>query len=300
MFGIFKKKEKQVEALISLDSDNSTNSNYPIEVVEIHNEFNSAADKLLEEANNIINEAKTKDINKVNRLEALGFKQANQVTELKPLQQKAELSEEQIKLLSYYRITYPFNKFITEEQVKNICYKYNLVCGDVGRFRGFVPEKNLKQIENFKLKERELNTLICLEKNGKIFYLENTAIFKKGDYSHLYNNKLPYDYFTNSAFQSNILENKNRFYSNDQNNIFGLKYRGNIEFIIENNNLKICAPIKDMDMSNMTIENGYKMKEAIKHIPDPVVLQPVKGGYLIITAWGDEASDPIVVNEINN
>ena len=35
-------------------------------------------------------------------------------------------------------------------------------------------------------------------------------------------------------------------------------------------------------------------------VPDPVVLKEVKGGFLIVTAWGDEASDPNVVNEINN
>ena len=41
---------------------------------------------------------------------------------------------------------------------------------------------------------------------------------------------------------------------------------------------------------------GYK----IQNIPDPVVLQPVCGGYLIVCAWGDEASDEIVVNQQMN
>ena len=36
------------------------------------------------------------------------------------------------------------------------------------------------------------------------------------------------------------------------------------------------------------------------NIPDPVVLQPVCGGYLIVCAWGDEASDEIVVNQQMN
>ena len=38
----------------------------------------------------------------------------------------------------------------------------------------------------------------------------------------------------------------------------------------------------------------------IPELIDPVVLQRVVGGYLILSAWGPEASDPIVVNEINN
>lgn len=43
-----------------------------------------------------------------------------------------------------------------------------------------------------------------------------------------------------------------------------------------------------------------KLLEQAKEIPDPVVLYPVREGYLIVTAWGDEASDPDVVNEVNN
>lgn len=35
-------------------------------------------------------------------------------------------------------------------------------------------------------------------------------------------------------------------------------------------------------------------------IEDPIVLKPVKDGFLIVTVWGDEASDPDVVNERNN
>jgi len=34
--------------------------------------------------------------------------------------------------------------------------------------------------------------------------------------------------------------------------------------------------------------------------PDPVVLYPVEKGYIIVTAWGDEASDPLVANEQMN
>jgi len=54
-----------------------------------------------------------------------------------------------------------------------------------------------------------------------------------------------------------------------------------------------------MDISGLELKEGYKLERKIE-IPDPVVLQPVKGGYLILTAWGDEASDPLVMNEINN
>jgi len=262
---------------------------YPKEVMEIHHEFETAADKLLLEATSIIAEAATKDTSKVNRLEALGFKQAGQVTELKPLLQKAELSKEQVELVNYYKREYPFNKFITEEQVKSICYKYNLVCGDVDRFKGFVPEKNLREIERFKLKKNEHNVLIA--SNGIVFKDGEVRTAHYSDmYWHIY--KKGTNLF---SFQSTDGVN---FYGGLRYNPFDLDISfENSQFSIDNK-LKICAPVKDMDISGLELIEGYKLKK--KHIPDPVVLQPVKNGYLIICAWGDEASDPLVVNEINN
>ena len=58
----------------------------------------------------------------------------------------------------------------------------------------------------------------------------------------------------------------------------------------------ICAPIKDFDTERLRIKDGYKLCE----IPDPIVLQPVKGGYLVVSKWGLEASDGIVVNQQMN
>lgn len=59
------------------------------------------------------------------------------------------------------------------------------------------------------------------------------------------------------------------------------------------NKFKICAPITDMETLGNRIV-GHQI------IPDPIVLHAVKGGYLIVTAWGYEASDRAIVNEINN
>ncbi len=264
MLNIFKKKE-QPKVLVIKDNTtlSKTLSNlYPKEVLEIHNEFETAADKLLMEANSIIDLAATKDVIKVGRLEKLGFKQAAQVTELKPIIKQAALSKEQLELLQYYSFNYPNNKFITEEQVKTICHKYNLVCGDVSRFTGFVPEKNLKQTESFKLKNQD--SLIIYEYYyGSSWGLVSDWMKKFPEHN--------LDYFIRHKGDTNKLRE--------------------IEI-----SLQICAPIKDMDISGLELKEGYKLEKKIE-IPDPVVLQPVKGGYLILTAWGDEASDPLVVNQ---
>ena len=63
----------------------------------------------------------------------------------------------------------------------------------------------------------------------------------------------------------------------------------------ENNSFYICAPSKDFNLEKAEIK-GNKVME----IPDPVVLFPVQKGYLIVTAWGLEASDPSVTNSKMN
>ena len=280
-------------------------------VEQIHSEFNTACDRLLKEAKAILEEAAKANVSKVDRLKALGFGQANEVQKLQPLLEKANLSKEQVDLINYYNQNYPFNKFITEEQVKIICHKYNLICGNVFRYRGFVPEKNLREIENFKLKKQD-------DTNPKLgeFYIimdgwsllnikdlpKSNFIYNEEKLEQLvthYLNKHDFTYFGNKSINkcSNI-PGWGKIFQYRENNLVDT----DIKRAIERNqkSLQICAPVKDMDMADMTIEEGYKMKQLYKDVPDPVVLQPIKGGYLIVTAWGDEASDPIVVNQNHN
>ena len=96
--------------------------------------------------------------------------------------------------------------------------------------------------------------------------------------------------FNQKAFQKN--DGVEGFYSNGKVN--GKFYL--IEGRLLKAQLQICAPIKDMDTKGYKLQ-GHKL---IKDIPDPVVLQPIENGYLIVTAWGDEASDPLITNEITN
>jgi hypothetical protein len=275
------KKEQPINVILVEDnkSHGLTQKAYPKEVLQIHHEFHTAADNLLLEAKQIIAEAATKNVSKVNRLESLGFKQAAQVTELKPLQQKAELSKEQIESLNYFALNYPNNKFITEEQVKIICHKYNLVCGDVSRFKGFVPEKNLKDIEKFSLKENE-KSLLYIEAFSEgesigLFSAKNMELRSRDSYTHIFSKYIKSNYSFQQ--QNSSLAKDGEFYGQDYGNFFGLKNKGFLRIQVLNNKLQICAPVKDMDITGLELKEGYKLEK--KHIPDPVVLQPVKNGY---------------------
>jgi len=266
---------------------------YPAIVQEIHHEFSIASDELLREAKSIIAEAETKDVDKVKRLENLGFKQVQQVTEVRPLLQKAELSAEQIGLVRYYAVEYPNNKFITEQQVQLICYKYGLVCGEVGLYKGFVPEKNLREIERFALKSADKFDIskpiyFATSKNGTDDWKEidiKPSDFTSEHIKNYINNS--YHYIIHTCPHLNNGEGK------------VVSHLAQPQLVAKKTKMQICAPLKDMDTKGLEISDGYKLTKKI-NVPDPVVLQPVKGGYLILTAWGDEASDENVVNQKMN
>lgn len=231
--------------------------NYPSIVEEIHNEFDTASDKCLIAAYDFLQEAKEKDFTKVSRLKSVGFVQSNQVVSHEPIIKQTELSKEQIKIISYYRQKYPLYKFITESDVELICGKYNLVCGEIKLYTGFVPESNLKDVERFKIDESDKQKLkVSISTYGDS---KGQIIYDNGDAAKQYPN---------------------------------IRKEGSIK-----KSLMICAPKKDMDIRGYDIRNGYQL---VQHIPDPVVLQPVNGGYLIVTKWGDEASDPLLTNPIEN
>lgn len=289
MFEKFKSKKEE------------SGNNYPKEVTEIHHEFETAAEKLLNEAKEHIAEAEKKDVHKVKRLLSFGFRQASQVAETQTAIQKAELFEEQMKLVNYYSLKYPNNKFITEKQVSQICHKYNLVCGAVSRFKGFVPEKNLREIEAFKLKEEDrikflfqITGRLGTNKQFPLNEIDESYLTEYGKEYFSDKSAIRYAYITDDSAS---FAYTSRSYSNPLFNSKCVVFNG-FQYVradlVDADELQICAPVKDMDLSGMTIADGYKV---IKHIPDPVVLQRVKGGYLILTAWGDEASDEIVVNQ---
>lgn len=102
-------------------------------IEEIHITFNTAGDKLLVSALEVINKTNV-NVEKVERLMAIGFRQSNEVKEWDKIKMTKDLSE----LIQYYQAYYPNSKFITEVQVGAICKKYNLSCAAIDRYKGFV------------------------------------------------------------------------------------------------------------------------------------------------------------------
>ena len=146
MFNLFNKKTAQQKNI-------ETGAKYPAIVEEIHNEFYTAGDNILGEAKSLLAQLETQDIAKGKRLAAIGFGKTREAVAAIETENKLATTKEIAELVMYYKVNYPNNKFITEEQVKAICEKYGLVCGNTSAYKGFVPENKLALIEKFSLKK---------------------------------------------------------------------------------------------------------------------------------------------------
>ena len=201
-----------------------------VELIEdIHNEVYSAHDLLLNEAKKVletpIDESKVEDYQ---NLIKLGFNNEKNISSFKEEMRKIEESKKMKSTIEYYSFKYPFNKFINEESVIRICNKYSLLLTNVDRFIGSIPERNQKEIINFKV--------------------------DKIDLLHSYSKESEY---------------------------------------VAGTTLLIIATKDQLNMKNARVQ-GHKLVDIVKE--DPIVLQPVKNGYLIVSAWGVEASDKEVQN----
>lgn len=251
---------------------------YPEEVIMIHNEFLNASEILLKQAQQILktNLIDPKVESKAKLASELGFKNINEVIEQKKIDYTVAEQNKMLKAVNEAKSYIPTHKWIPESKVEEICKKWNLVFGNSNQYKGFVPEKNLLEIKSFKDNYYD-----------KFWVVSRTRL-----YEWLMSDPVETQYISKEQAKDSIIafnKENDRKYSSDLFNTIDI--------------LKICAPIKDMNLkSNQTIENGWKIKKI--EIPDPIVLakRDFNGikGYYIITAWGDEASDPDVINQNNN
>jgi len=154
MFEIFTKAKQKI--VNSVKSDEQL-------IKEIHDDFYTEVDRLLAEAN--IQQTIDKDenlIERAKRLERLGFSNVKIVTKANAQIKSASTIEinniernRLIEAITYFTQKYPQYKFITRASVIKLCQKYNLVLGSVEQYTGNVPEKNLLEIENFKIDKND-------------------------------------------------------------------------------------------------------------------------------------------------
>lgn len=126
---------------------------------EIHETFYTEVDRLLADAK-IKRSTETilqSLIDKATRLKALGFEKTTECLgadiEIYRIKRLTELNEKKDDIraaIEYFSHKYPHYKFITRQSVIKICRKYNLIYGDVSKYKGSVPEKTLSTLRILK------------------------------------------------------------------------------------------------------------------------------------------------------
>ncbi len=281
MFKLFRKSESNT--VIEAEPKSVLKGRSINEIIqEIHDTFYSEVERISAEASktNSLQTDKQGLIDKCKRLELVGFSNSQEVkaareeiNRISELQKDNQNKAEVLEAVKYFSFTYPHYKFITEGSVKKICEKYNLVYSTIDRYIGTVPERNLKHIEAFKIKEEDecyVDQIFWFNFNTG-WVLSSASVLSLKSYQDL---------------------------SKDSTREYGSSY---YKREAQKCQLEICAPIKDFDMQNMEVKDFKLSKIEIK---DPVVLKPIffKGRkhFLVVTAWGLEAEDKLVSNPVHN
>jgi hypothetical protein len=279
-----------------------------VTVKQIHNAFDREADTLLVmPEDNFPKKEALKE--KAERLKKLGFDRCIEINRFERFDRDREV---QLKLLEEQRIAnefaqkyktkYPDLKFIVQKQLDEICRKYSLSAKFVSEYVGDVPEQKLFEMEywldeiedtdipddafTYTLKVYDKDRDLKRERDDEEYYKRlkerespNFYIYHPRDYSTCYYHSC-----------------KGKKYLSESEIIKAFKNKG--------------IPEEDILMSN--IQTGKKSNSGLVIAApdsmfrkpqkglDPIVLQPVIGGYLVIAKWGDEANDPeLVVPELN-
>lgn len=295
---------------------------------EIHNEFDTAPQRILEQALEIINREsdvkiglQSNIVEKALRLKSLGFEKNALVHNLTHTEREIRRSEGLIDMngemahrVRYYTSTYPFLKFLPESELDRICDKYGLVYAPVKHYKMPVPEKNLKEIENAQpLKSGDV------QKSLVTYKFENKWTAKNADFEKLV------ELFGGDTFSVEELEKIHLEYFGSIINhrlpdtfwYYGyLASRGKIkdpviseafiadaiETTYDRTGLFIAAPKEHFDLSELTFDEkkGYYETKTVRIIKDPIVFRYVKGGIQVLSKWGLEAEDPALQIEILN
>ncbi len=274
-------------------------------IKEIHNAFDCAEDELLSISEKILKELNIETesglLKKANLYQEIGFtanpivEKANKIIKTESTVTKAA------ELIRYYKREYPFQKFLSEEQLDNICKKYNLIYAPIAHYKEDVPERNLLEIKNAKkllahdsspykhiIKVSVDNiSKTCPSDTAKRLIL---GVAIEEDFKSSYS---PYATISLLDVLSGYIDIKITDIINP--------YRGSSCTRINTSGLFIAAPKNHFNLEGLSKEGtlGFFDVEIIE-IKDPIVFRYVKGGVQVISKWGLEASDPALINPIEN
>lgn len=169
--------------------------------------------------------------------------------------------------IRHYTQKYPFHKFILTPQLKRVCEKYDLYVRDLNFFLGDIPEKNIQDMMSFyvylddlQIPEGHRKNILDTLKTSEILHTWGSEI------------KIPLSMFSKCG----------------------------LTHFLEIASVKELLSDKAFRQSTSRIISEDELSAKHSVDLDPIVMCKVRGGRIIITAWGDEANDELVLKETLN
>lgn len=259
------------------------------QVEKIHNEIDTAQDRLLAEAKEIISKFTNSEY--ADRLEKIGFTGTDIVKKRIPVIQ----TKEEADTIEHYKQNYPFQKFLTEKEFDRICDKYNLIYAPISAYKKSVPSSNLSDIEmapELKGIDQPNNIKRCIINLYRYWGGGDTFLSPRSKWQRI----LP-----------KVIDGNYGFWM-DVHNILERKYKTGISYLVKSiknietvkQGLFIAAPKSHFNLEGLELSGKGFFNFIISEPKDPIVFRYVNGGIQVITKWGKEANDEGLVNEINN
>jgi hypothetical protein len=292
-------------------------------IKEIHSSFSTAEENILREAKRIIDI----DQQATNKLVSMGFTSAKNAKYVDP-GYRGQMREF-VYLQEIYKRVAPLYRFITEDKRLEICKKYGIVMAPVKAFIGDIPDNNVRDIVNFKISDNTYLTFTeqtgtWTDGKGNVNDPKNLTD------EHLYNiiNRFhaagkyitgliecEEEYARRLSKKDIIKLNKDQVEAGrthcyyvggmridfDYNLVFGIKPKDIVpEMYIIANIDQLNTTDYALDEKKMFLSRALKLQQLAEaererlrllRDDDPIVLVSVRGGYLIVTAWGDEKEE---------
>lgn len=263
---------------------------------QIFQDVFSAEDLVLQTARAFIDGPKPHEGEKYERmlkLKDLGFVNAADVIDVVSYEKKLTEQKELVAQVEEYQRDYPLHRFIDNDGVKELCKKYGLLLTGVDKYKADIPEKNQNEVINFRVNKKHIRKPSELNGGFYDFLNMNWSDGLLGfNFPRQSSRRSPSPFFWPEYYKGG--EDQHQKAESDMVMAMGMAQMAIKETEkVSGTDLCIVAP------ERMLITTGNQKRGHIL-INDPIILQPVKFGYLIITAWGFEAADPAVLNPSHN
>jgi hypothetical protein len=297
-----------------------------VTVEQIHAEFDSAEERILNECDAILAQLQIPTESKIERkadmLVNLGFvnsevvKQANSIKEKQEeIKNKIDITSLQASYIRELKVKYPKEKFITTDELERICEKYNLIHAPVANYIKDIPEKNVLEMTNCKklyIEDKLEESFIITEVDGLLDFKKLLKILGKNNNNYEITNSdviKAHKNYRNINNNDSILREWLFGKPADYMVFYDLKQHHNLDFRIreyekiDKTGLFIAAPKSHFNLKGLNKKSKFGFfNVTVTEIKDPVVFEYCKNNICrIITKWGTEDDqsylDPILFDE---